>query len=110
MHIDARVPVVFGTIADARPDDALLIEGDAPAPEGRVVVRLMANAQPTHVAGCVCCVPRSAAGSALAGLFLARGRGDVAFFRRVIAVTTDPEAILSAIDGDILASGWFRRG
>jgi len=46
MHIDARVPVVFGAITDARPDDALLIEGDAPAPDGRVVVRLMADAQP----------------------------------------------------------------
>jgi hypothetical protein len=110
MHIDARVPVVFGAVADARSDDALLIEGDATAPEGHVVVRLMANARPQHAAGCVCCVPRSAAGSALAGLFLARGRGDVAFFRRVLAVTADPEAILSAIDGDILASGWFRRG
>lgn len=108
MHIDARVPVVFGTIADAGPEDALLIEGDAPAPEGHIVVRLMADATPQHATGCVCCVPRSAAGSALAGLFLARGRGDIAFFRRVVAVSADQAAIRAAIDDDILASGWFR--
>jgi hypothetical protein len=110
MFIDARVPVVFGGIGDAGPQDALLIEGDAPAPEGRVVVRLMAEATPAHVAGCVCCVPRSAAGAALAGLFLARGRGDVAFFRRVLAVTSDRAAILAAIENDMLASGWFKAG
>ncbi len=109
MYIDARIPVIFGAIADAGPDDALLIEGDADAPADRVVVRLMADALPEHVAGCVCCVPRSAAGSALAGLFLARGRGDVAYFRRVFAVTSDPDAIAAAIEEDMLASGWFRR-
>jgi hypothetical protein len=110
MFIDARVPVVFGGLDAMGPDDALLIEGDAPAPAGRVVVRLSAAATPAHVAGCVCCVPRSAAGSALAGLFLARGRGDVAFFRRVLAVTTDEAAIRAALEDDMLASGWFRIG
>jgi hypothetical protein len=109
MHIDARIPVVFGAIADARPDDALLIEGDEPAPEGRVVVRLIADAKPAHLAGCVCCVQRSQAGSALAGLFLARGRGDVAYFRRVLAVTQDQAGITEAIENDMLASGWFRQ-
>ncbi len=106
MHIDARVPVVFGALSDAREDDALLIDGDAPAPERHVVVRL--GAEPSHVVGCVCCVPRSAAGSALAGLFLARGRGQVAFFRRVLAVTEDAAAVRAAVDEDILASGWFK--
>jgi hypothetical protein len=110
MHIDARVPVVFGTVAEARPDDALLIEGDGPVPEGRVVVRITGDATPAHAAGCVCCVPRSAAGSALAGLFLARGRGDVAFFRRVMAITEDPAGIRAALEEDLLASGWFRAG
>jgi hypothetical protein len=110
MHIDARIPVVFGTIDQLGPDDALLIEGDAVAPEGRVVVRLAAEATPSHAIGCVCCVPRSAAGSALAGLFLARGRGDVAYFRRVLAVTEDRDAVSEAIENDMLASGWFRKG
>lgn len=108
MFIDARVPVVFGTLEDAGPDDALLIEGDAAVPADRVAVRL--SAQPIHAAGCVCCVPRSAAGSALSGLFLARGRGTVAYFKRVVAVTSDPAAVMAAIETDALASGWFRRG
>lgn len=106
MFIDARVPVIFGQISDAGPDDALLIDGDMDAPEGRVVVRL--GTEPSHNAGCVCCVPRSAAGSALAGLFLARGRGTVTFFRRVVAVTADRAAVVEAIENDMLASGWFR--
>lgn len=110
MFIDARIPVVFGRIEEAGQEDALLIEGDGEAPPGRVVVRLAAEVGANHMAGCVCCVPRSAAGSALAGLFLARGRGDVGYFRRVMAVTADPAAIIAAIDDDLLASGWFRRG
>ena len=108
MFIDARVPVVFGLVADAGPDDALLIEGDAPAPDGLVVARLADAPLAGHAALCVCCLPRSAAGSALASLFLARGRGDVAFFRRVIAVTDDPSAIRAALEDDILAASWFR--
>ncbi len=108
MFIDARVPVVFGRIEEAGPDDALLIDGTAEAPSDRVVVRL--QEVPTHAGGCVCCVPRSAAGSALAGLFLARGRGSVTYFRRVVAVTSDPDAVMQAIENDILASGWFRKG
>ena len=110
MFVDARVPVVFASIAEAEPDDALLIEGDEPVPEGRVVVRLADTATPSHAAGCVCCVPRSAVGSALASLFLARGRGEVAFFRRVVAVTADPSAVRAALHDDPLASGWFRAG
>jgi hypothetical protein len=108
MFIDARVPVLFGSVEDARPDDALLIDGDAEAPAGHVVARLSGDGSAAHVAGCVCCVPRSAAGSALAGLFLARGRGEVAFFRRVMVVTGDRGAIMEAVAGDVLASGWFR--
>jgi hypothetical protein len=108
MHIDARVPLVFGTLAELGADDAVLIDGDAEAPAGRVVVRV--GAEPAHMAGCVCCVPRSAAGSALAGLFLARGRGDVAFFRRVLAVTDDEAGLRAALEEDVLASAWFRAG
>ncbi len=110
MFIDARVPVVFGSLDDAGPDDALLIDGDLEAPEGKVVVRLSAQPNPAHANSCVCCVPRSAAGSALAGLFLARGRGTVTFFRRVVAVTEDRAAVVEAIENDMLASGWFRVG
>ena len=110
MFIDARVPIVFGAITEAQPDYAILIEGDAEAPAGRIVVRLTTDPTAQHATGCVCCVTRSAAGSALAGLFLARGRGDVAYFRRVLAISADPKSILAAVEADMLASGWFRAG
>ena len=45
MFIDARVPVVFGSIEDAGPDDALLIDGDSEAPAGRVVARLSGDSK-----------------------------------------------------------------
>jgi hypothetical protein len=108
LYVDARVPVVFGALSELRADDALLIDGTAAAPDGVTVVRLADPSVPMHVAGCVCCVPRSAAGAALSGLFLARGRGDVAFFRRVLAVTPEPDAIRTAVEDDLVASSWFR--
>lgn len=108
MWIDARVPMVFGGIEDAGPDDALLLDGEMAAPAGRVVVRLSGVASPAHAAGCVCCAPQSEAGSALAGLFLKRGRGEVGYFRRVLAVTENRDAVIEAVRGDVLASGWFR--
>ncbi len=105
---DARLPVVFGDIAMAGPHDALLIEGEAPAPPGRAVARFSANPRRWHAVGCACCAPRAAAAAALGRLFLARARGEVAFFRRVVAVVTDPAAVRAAIAGDALAAGRFR--
>jgi hypothetical protein len=108
MWIDARVPVVFGAIGDAGPDDALLLDGEMAAPDGRIVARLSGAPTPAHVAGCVCCAPQSEAGSALASLFLKRGRGEVGHFRRVLAITDNRDAVIAAVQGDVLASGWFR--
>ncbi|MCW3476830.1 hypothetical protein OL599_19875 [Rhodovastum sp. RN2-1] len=104
--MDARVPVVFGAVGDAGAGDALLIEGDAPAPAGRTAARFAATA--LHVAGCLCCLPRSAAGAALGALFLARARGEVPFFRRVVAVAADTDAVRAALADDPLAAGRFR--
>jgi hypothetical protein len=105
---DARVPVVFSDFAAPGPDDALLIEGDAPAPPGRVVVRFAAGPRPWHAPGCACCAPRAAAAAALGRLYLARARGEVAFFRRVVAVVKDPAALRAALAEDALAAGRFR--
>src|ERR1700685_3147588 len=93
MKIDARVPLVFDDMAAAGPDDGLLIEGDAPAPPGRAVARFASGPRRWHAAGCACCTPRAAAAAALGRLYLARARGEGAFFRPVVAV------------GDDLASG-----
>jgi hypothetical protein len=82
IFVDARIPVVFAAAASAGPDDALLVEGDGlvgPGPVAR-----FASGQPGHVAGCTCCAPRGAVAEALHRLFLARARGEVAAFRRVL--------------------------
>jgi len=105
---DARLPVVFGTVATAGPEDALLIEGDAPALPGQTVARFTAGPLPWHAAGCACCVPRAAAAAALGRLFLARARGEVAFFRRVVAVVNNKQALQAALSVDALAAARFR--
>jgi hypothetical protein len=105
---DARVPVIFGDIAAAGPDDGLLIEGEAPAPPGRAVARFSSAPRRWHAAGCACCVPRAAAAAALGRLYLARARGEVPFFRRVVASVRDPASVRAALAGDTLAAGRFR--
>jgi len=107
---DPRVPVVFGDLAAAGPDDGLLIEGEAPAPPGRAVARFASGPRPWHAAGCACCAPRAVAAAALGRLFLARARGEVPFFRRVVAVVRDPDAVRAALAADALAAGRFRLG
>jgi hypothetical protein len=121
---DARVEVRFGAAEDAGPEDALLIEGDAPAagiaprdgdaPADRpVVARFMLPVRvPTHPLGCICCAPRGPVAEALGRLFLARARGEVPWFRSVIAVTRSPggaEAVRAALTGDVVTTARFRR-
>jgi hypothetical protein len=112
LFLDARVPVRFGSVSDATDGSALLIEGDAPAPDGEAVARFTnAAAAGLHPPGCPCCVTRSPAAVALATLFLARARGERAFFRAVVAVCSTPEgreAVRTALEADPLVSAWFR--
>ena len=108
--MDARVPVVFGDIATAGPDDGLLIEGDTPAPPGRAVARFTPGPLRWHARGCACCAPRTAAAAAHGRLYLARARGEVPFFRRIVAVVNNPAAVRAALSGDVLAAGRFRLG
>jgi hypothetical protein len=105
--VDGRVLVVFGAIGDAGPDDALLIEGDAAVPSGHAVARFTASRQP-HRIGCACCAGRGEAAMALGAIFLARARGEVAFFRRVVAVVSDIDAMRATLADDKLVSGRFR--
>ncbi len=61
--------------------------------------------------GCSCCAPQAPVGQALSRLFLARARGEVPFFREVIAVTVSREgraAVAAALEADPLAAAWFR--
>ncbi|MBN8890536.1 MAG: hypothetical protein BGP12_06300 [Rhodospirillales bacterium 70-18] len=111
LFVDARVPVVFGPAELAGPEDALLLEAGqaAPAGAGPAVAWLAARAA-SHAVGCACCVPRGAVATALGGLFLARARGEVGFFRRVVAAVSDPAAVRSALAEDRLLAGRFRPG
>ena len=103
--VDGRVPVVFGKIADARVDDAFLVEGDAEVPSGHPVARFIDLA--SHQASCACCWGRGAAATALGNIFLARARGETAYFRRVLAVVADVEATRAALARDPLVLGRF---
>jgi hypothetical protein len=104
---DDRVAVRFGPPAA---DEAVLIEGDA-STCGRPVARFrLAPALAAHAPGCACCVPRGPAAQALDRLFLARARGEVAWFRSV-AVQATPAgeaAVRAALAGDQVSSRRFR--
>jgi len=112
LFLDARIPVVFvADLFEAGPADALLLEGDAPAPQGALVARFVLGAN--HARGCSCCTGRSGAARALSDLFLARARGKAALFSRVCVVSASVDgrnAVMEALVEDVLASGRFRVG
>lgn len=94
--LDQRIPVFAGDAAVAAADD--------------VVVREAATAPPPHGIGCVCCASRPALARALARLFMARARGEVAWFTRVIVACPpgDEAAIGDAIAADPVSFARFR--
>jgi hypothetical protein len=86
--------VIFGTQDDAGPDDVVLALGNTKATP--------------HAFGCTCCLPRTAAAQALGQLFLARARGEMGFFRRVIAAPEDAASVRAAVTDDVLVAARFR--
>jgi hypothetical protein len=109
---DTRLPVVFGPLEAAGPEDAILFEDGAPGcavSPARASAKFAPGLQ--HAVGCACCGARREAGRALGGLLHARARGQVGFFRRVIAVvhTAGGRAeIEAALRGDPLVSACFK--
>ena len=107
---DARILVRFRSAA--APGAALLIEdggADAMLP-GRPTACFAAS-QTIHAAGCRCCLPRGPVSLALGRLFLARARGEVAFFDVVVAVTLTPAgaaAVRAALQDDVVTRARFR--
>ena len=108
MRIDARIPVRIGGLADAGEGDALLLSSGMPPPGWPAEV--MPHGAPGHAAGCLCCQPRNAAAQALGALFLRRARGEVGWFRGVLAVVGPVEAAMvhAALEADPLTSARFR--
>lgn len=104
---DDRIPLRFGPLAAAGPGDAVLLEGDMPAPDGMPVARFR-PAVLVHSAFCACCAGRHPAAAALGALFQARARGQVAWFSGVVAVVTNPDAVATALRADLLAGARFR--
>jgi len=106
---DGRIPVAFGSLESAGPDDALLFEG-AIRPWSGAVAQF--DLEGGHAAGCACCAPRRGAGVALGWLLHARARAQVPYFRRVVVVARSDAgraSVEAALATDPLASLCFRR-
>jgi len=108
MFLDARVPVRFGVID---PEEAALVADGLPDPPACAVRHFAPEGKaPGHAPGCACCAPRLAAAEALRRLFLARAKGEVAFFRSV-SVFAPPAAettLRTALQTDPMLAAWFR--
>jgi hypothetical protein len=112
---DALIPVVFGPRSRAGNGDAVLVEASgAAAPlqcdPGSTMTFSVAR-QGGHPAACACCTPRGAVAEALGRLFLARVRGEIPFFRRVVAITSTEAgaaAVRAAGANDPLTAARYR--
>jgi len=110
---DPRIPVRFGSLGEAAPDTALLIEGEVVAPAGLAVARYEVRSGFGHAVGCACCVARGPVAEALSRLYLARARGEAPLSVKVLAVTASAAgrcAVVDALAADPLTRGRFRSG
>ena len=108
---DARIGVRFAAAGDAGSDEALLIEGPGPTDRPAVARFVLPVRVATHPIGCACCAPRGPVATALSRLFLARARGDVPWFRSVVAVTRSEagaDAVRAALMADVVTAARFR--
>jgi hypothetical protein len=108
---DPRIGVRFGTIDEAGPGETLLIEGGAVADRPGATHFVLTPRNATHSLGCACCAPRGPVAEALGRLFLARARGEVPWFRSVVAAThsiAGREAVRTALTEDVVTSARFR--
>jgi hypothetical protein len=115
-QLDMRIPVVFGAAPEA--GDAVLIEGNAPAPPGFHVIRFSLPADTGHLAdtghpnGCTCCAPRGPAAEALALAFRNRATGAAPFFHRIAVLSADAAvvaAIEAALATDAVTTARYRK-
>ncbi len=106
-----RIPVVIAKVQPGAAD-ALLIEGDATAPEGVYAQHFTLPLQGIlHIAGCVCCTPRSSVSAALAAMFRARATGAAPFFSRVVVWTSNDAGaagVAATLSENVLSSARYR--
>ena len=119
-NLDARVPVevvpdlqALTTALAAGGPAALLSTGPTPSglPAG-LVARESYDPDAVHAVACTCCAGRPAAAAALDRLFLARVRGTVPWFSRVLALVgpaAGHAALDTALAGDAVTAARFRR-
>ncbi|MDD2860650.1 MAG: hypothetical protein PHI71_06215 [Acidiphilium sp.] len=102
-----RIGGVVGGVVT--PGDAVLVAGDAAVTEGVACERFRLAANPLHGIGCACCAPRGSAAEALGRLFLARARGAVPWFSRVVVVAdaAGVAAVRAALAGDAVTMARF---
>ncbi|MGC9270167.1 hypothetical protein [Acidiphilium sp.] len=102
-----RIAVVFG--GEVAAGDAVLAAGDAVVPAGVAHERFFVAGNPLHGVGCACCAPRGPAAEALGRLFLARARGAVPWFSRVVVLADDRgvAAVRAALQGDAVTRARF---
>jgi hypothetical protein len=111
LFLDSRVKLRIGTLGEAGPTDALLVEGKVSLPAGTPYVRFVLPAATAHAIGCACCLPRGPVAEALSLLFLQRVRGEVAHFDEILAVpagAAGEAAIRAALQNDPVVSARFR--
>lgn len=110
--LDARIPVRFARCAEGAGESAWLAQDGVAVPGGVPVVWF--RLPPSSLGnpwGCACCVPRGPVAEALGRLFLARARGEMAFFRNVRVVTRDAAgeaAVRDALAHDPVLSARYR--
>jgi hypothetical protein len=102
-----RIPVVTGVLPGAA-DAVLLEDGVFYAGPGHVVG--FSAAETGHVAGCACCGGRGKVAEALGYMFLARARGDIVFFARVVVLASPAgeAAVRAALAADVVAQARYR--
>ena len=115
MDADDRVTLNFGRLADAGPGDAVLYDGArgvAALPVGVPMAKFVpdntCNTLINHSIGCNCCGGRDQAALALAGLFMARARGEVEYFSRVVGDVGDVSLVRAVLEHDLFVRARFR--
>ncbi len=115
---DPRIEIVFTLECPRGAQEAVMVErsglssddGSRAGP-GTTYFSVQEQERKGHTYGCLCCTPRDPVAAALNRLFLARAKGEMAWFTRVVAlVQTVPGrlAVTQAIASDPLVAARFR--